>query len=135
MEYRVAVYQRQAFFVAVVSQDTSCRMQGMHGMAEVHVRRCQMGEITALEGTVCDECADTQFSYSSNKTVCDLCPSNAACQGRSIMYSVEGFWHSAANAALMHACPNTDACKYVQLLAHTALPCPHCSMLQHAYQS
>ena len=86
-------------------------LQGMHGLAHVHVRPCQMGEINALEGTVCDECTETQFSYSSERTVCDLCPSNAACPRRSIMYPIEGFWHSAANAALIHACPNTDACK------------------------
>ena len=77
----------------------------------VQVRGCQLGEVVGAEGNVCDPCLPGQYSFNTTSSTCDMtCPDNADCM-RAMVLPSEGYWHSAANATVIHPCPNQAACQ------------------------
>jgi hypothetical protein len=78
----------------------------------LQIRPCLHGEIVGQQGDVCDQCPDGQYSLDQADQACSPCPDSAMCpNGTTSFIPAEGFWHSAANATLMHRCPNSNACR------------------------
>ncbi|KAL3153693.1 hypothetical protein ABBQ32_013292 [Trebouxia sp. C0010 RCD-2024] len=75
----------------------------------VSVRGCRPGEVMGPEMNVCDPCAAGTYSF-DNISCQSICPDNARCLG-AIVLPYEGYWQSAANATLIHQCPNQGSCK------------------------
>ena len=90
-----------------------CVQQGVQEECiPVQVRACRPGEVVGSQGNVCDPCPAGQYSFDTTSSACnDSCPLNAKCSMGAQLVPSEGFWHSAANATLIHACPNQAACK------------------------
>ncbi|PNH09497.1 hypothetical protein TSOC_003878 [Tetrabaena socialis] len=49
-------------------------------------------------------------SGGTNRAFCLTCPADAVCPGGPLVVPKIGFWHSAANAPLIHRCPQPQAC-------------------------
>lgn len=102
----------------------------------VQVRPCRPGEVMGSQQNVCDPCPAGQYSFNISSVAChDACPDNANCPQGAVLVPVEGYWHSAADATFIHACPNQAACRYASaqqlllLLLLTRLRLPLCKML------
>eukprot|EP00877_Chromochloris_zofingiensis_P010910 jgi/Chrzof1/6072/Cz17g07200.t1 len=76
----------------------------------VTVRSCLPGEIV-FAGDTCEPCAAGTYSFDPTAVMCETCPLNAQCPGRTSIMPQEGYWHSTADSAQVHRCPNSDACK------------------------
>eukprot|EP00877_Chromochloris_zofingiensis_P009338 jgi/Chrzof1/4658/Cz14g21210.t1 len=76
----------------------------------VTVRSCLPGEIV-FAGDTCEPCAAGTYSFDPTAIMCETCPLNAQCPGGRSIVPQEGYWHSTADSAQVHRCPNFDACK------------------------
>ena len=104
------------------------RVQGVS--VPVQVRSCHPGEVVGSQGNVCDPCPAGQYSFNTTSTAChDACPDHADCPQGVLLVPAQGFWHSVANATLIHACPNQAACRLGCLNAFLHAACTAQSVL------
>lgn len=108
---------------------------------------CAIGEVAKDHGTRCERCDHRLFSLWSDPRAggmqaarqcsymkgsdawddlasyptCEPCPFNANCTGGAVLVPLEGFWHSAPNSTIMHACPMPEACRAGKADAQDAL--------------
>lgn len=72
----------------------SPRLEGLEPVEIVlHVRQCQIGEVSTLGGEFCQDCDSISYNFNLTKTgTCSLCPERGTCEGRYIVPR-DGAWH------------------------------------------
>jgi hypothetical protein len=68
----------------------------------VHVRGCHVGEVTNVDGDVCEPCLEGSYSLNPRNTSCDPCPAEATCPGGHVIIPLQGFWHSLPYSPQIH---------------------------------
>ena len=76
----------------------------------VEVRSCAMGEVPFRNGTLCEPCSSSTYSFpSEGDSVCQTCPENGNCETRVILPD-EGYWHLTPCSKHIDRCITHDAC-------------------------
>ena len=76
----------------------------------VEVRSCAMGEVPLRNGTLCEPCSSSTYSFpSEGDSVCQTCPENGICETRVILPD-EGYWHLTPCSKHIDKCITHDAC-------------------------
>lgn len=78
----------------------------------VVVRRCNIGEASKYNGTLCEKCKPTTFNFNISAEDCQKCPSSgAACPGTTVT-PLHGYWHSGSLSPVFRTCLIDKACSY-----------------------
>uniref|UniRef100_A0A383V8L5 Right handed beta helix domain-containing protein n=1 Tax=Tetradesmus obliquus TaxID=3088 RepID=A0A383V8L5_TETOB len=74
----------------------------------LRVRSCVAGEVAPSPDT-CQVCLPGSYSLHPSQQACQPCPpAGADCPGGAAILPLPGWWHSAADSAQMHRCPNAE---------------------------
>ena len=77
---------------------------------EIEVQKCVIGEIPLRDGTLCEPCSTTTYSFSPDEDQsCKECPENGICTTRVILPD-RGYWHPTPCSTQIQRCLSRDAC-------------------------
>jgi len=91
----------------------SSRLEGLQPVEIVlHVRQCQVDEVSTLGGEFCQDCDSLSYNFDLTKTgTCTVCPGRGTCEGRYIVPK-DGTWHRGPCDAQVAECLLEEACSY-----------------------
>ena len=77
----------------------------------VEVKGCSMGEVPSGNGTFCEPCTSSTYSFHPDEDVhCHPCPENAKCETAVILPN-SGYWHKTPCSQRIQRCLTPDACE------------------------
>ena len=78
----------------------------------VEVERCSIGEVPSGNGTFCESCSSSTFSFRpENDLHCHPCPENGNCESTMILPE-EGYWHQTPCSEHIQRCLTSEACDF-----------------------
>ena len=79
---------------------------------EVEVKKCSVGEVPSGNGTFCEACSASTFSFRPEDDLhCHPCPDNANCESRTIQPH-KGYWHRTPCSEHIQRCLTSEACDF-----------------------
>ena len=76
----------------------------------VEVKNCDMGEVPSGNGTFCEPCTTSTFSFHPDDDLaCHPCPENGNCETRVILPK-KGYWHKTPCSEHIQRCLASDGC-------------------------
>ena len=77
----------------------------------VEVKGCSMGEVPLRNGTFCEPCTSSTYSFLPDEDVdCHPCPENGQCETAVILPN-SGYWHKTPCSQHLQRCLTPDACE------------------------
>ena len=77
----------------------------------VEVKGCSMGEVPSGNGTFCEPCTSSTYSFNPDEDVhCHPCPENGKCETAVILPN-SGYWHKTPCSQRIQRCLTPDACE------------------------
>ena len=78
----------------------------------VEVKSCDMGEVPSGNGTFCEPCTTSTFSFHPDDDLaCHPCPENGNCETRVILPK-KGYWHKTPCSEHIQRCLASDGCDF-----------------------
>lgn len=71
---------------------------------------CVLGEVKTSWSRFCWPCPMNMYSLNVANQICDPCPANANCTGRSVLLPTKDYWHSHMYSTQMHKCAKAGVC-------------------------
>uniref|UniRef100_A0A383VDP1 Right handed beta helix domain-containing protein n=1 Tax=Tetradesmus obliquus TaxID=3088 RepID=A0A383VDP1_TETOB len=101
----------------------------------LQVRPCVRGEVAPTADT-CQVCLPGSYSLHPSQHACQPCPpAGADCPGGAAILPLPGWWHSAADSAQIHRCPNAEACHGDRAALHACANNTMCWSSHNSYTS
>ena len=76
----------------------------------VEVKSCDLGEVPSANGTFCEPCTTSTFSFHPDDDLtCHPCPENGDCRSQVILPN-EDYWHASPCSKNIRKCLSSDAC-------------------------